>query len=138
MTTIDEKVFIEAPVAQVFSFVTDPENWPRFVEPLAEIVDLSSPQMEPGTTFSWEYRSERGLFRGMGHVNQNVLNAKFSMTMEGGLAITEAYTFTPTGEGTELSVHLVMNDGGDAGEEVQPDGEARRILEKIKHLCEVH
>lgn len=133
MGTTDEKVHINAPVGDVFAFVTNPSNWPSFVTRL-QIRELSSMQMEPGTTFRWEYRGNDSSATGTGHVNQNVVNAKFSMTMEGEVEFTESYTFTPTGEGTDLCVHISSQSQG--VDNLEPEYLAREILEKVKSLCE--
>lgn len=139
MPTISESIIINAPVDRVFRFVTNPENWTRYVESLSEVSNLSSPRMEPGTTFAWEYRAAGATRHGSGHVNQNVPNAKFSMSMDGGVELTETYTFTPREEGTELTVQIGYG-GEEPPLEASPGGtedeEAGRILETIKKLCE--
>lgn len=134
METTDERVHIEAPVGDVFSYVTNPDNWPTFVANLREIRELSSSQMEPGTTFTWEYGIDGSSLTGTGHVNQNVLNAKFSMSMDGSVEVTEAYTFTPAGEGTDLAVRI--SSAGSAGGHFEPEVLAREILGRVKSLCE--
>lgn len=131
MSTIRESIIINAPVDRVFRFVTNPGNWTKCVESLTAVSNFSSLHMEPGTTFAWEYRAAGGTRHGIGHINQNVLNAKFSMSMDGDAALTETYTFTPREDGTELTVQI------GSSEEAPGEGEeAGRILETIKKLCE--
>jgi uncharacterized membrane protein len=144
MATVEDRIFISAPVEKVFRSVTSPENWTRYVPSLTHVGNLSTPQIEPGTTFEWEYRVLGEKLRGTGHVNQVVPNAKFSMSMNGSVSISEAYTFTPVSGGTELSVRigyalpgalLSAVASGPLGEKVSRM-EGRHVLERIKILCE--
>lgn len=144
MATIQEKVMINAPVEHVFAFVTNPENWTEYVTSLTNVTDLSSPGLEPGTTFAWEYRMLGVKLHGTGRVSENTKDSRFGMRMEGTVPISEHYTFTPMNGGTELAIEIAYEMPGKVLEKIANTGlveklnrrEAANVLEKVKLLCE--
>lgn len=144
MPTVTRKIVIKAPVAKVFEFVTNPENWTRYVTSLVDVRELSSPHIEPGTTFRWTYRMLGMNFHGVGRVTDNVKNKRFGMKMEGNFPILESYTFTKTEDGTELNAEIQYEMPGKIMSVVANKGlmekvnkkEAENVLAKIKMFCE--
>ncbi len=144
MASIIRKITIGAPIEKVFSFVTEPENWTKYVTSLMDVRDLTSRAVEKGTTFTWKYRMLGMDFGGKGTVTENVQNEKFGMKMEGGFPITENYAFRKVDGGTELTVEVIYETPGRIMQAVSKSGlveklnqkEADAVLEKIKILCE--
>lgn len=145
MARISKKIIINSPIEKVFQFVTSPDNWTKYVTSLANVRDVSSQNVETGTTFSWEYRMLGVTFGGKGHVTQNVKNSKFGMKMEGGFPIQEDYTFSPAdGKGTELTVEISYDIPGKIMSTISKSSvveklnqkEADGVLDKIKTMCE--
>jgi len=144
MATFEDRIFINAPVDKVFRSVTSPENWPTYVPSLIGVGFISTPDMQPGTTFEWEYRVLGATLRGTGHVNQIVPNAKFSMSMNGSVSVKETYTFTPVSGGTDLSIHIdysvpareIESVIHTPAEQKMKTLEGEYILARIKLLCE--
>ena len=144
MANITRTVTINAPLDKVFTFVTSPENWTKYVTSLVEVRDVSSQGVEKGTTFVWQYRMLGLNFGGKGTITENVPNAKFGMKMEGGFPITENYGFRAVGGGTELTVEVIYETPGKILSVVSKSSvveklnqkEAEAVLEKIKMLCE--
>lgn len=144
MPTVTRKITIHAPVAKVFEFVTHAENWTRYVTSLVDVKDLSSPQIEPGTTFKWTYRMLGMNFHGIGRVTEHVKNKKFGLKMEGSFPILETYTFTKTEAGTELNAEIQYEMPGKIMSVIANKGlmekvnkkEAENVLAKIKMFCE--
>ncbi len=144
MALITRKITISAPLEKVFSFVTSPDNWTKYVTSLVDVRDVSSPKVEKGTTFAWRYRMLGMNFSGKGTVTENVKNEKFGMKMEGGFPITENYKFRKVDGGTELAVEVVYDMPGKIMQVVAKSAvveklnqkEADNVLEKIKMLCE--
>ena len=144
MPTVTKKITINAPVAKVFEFVTNAENWTRYVTSLVDVKELSSPHIEPDTTFKWTYRMLGMNFHGVGRITENVKNKRFGLKMEGNFPILETYTFTKTEGGTELNAEIqyempgkIMNVIANRGlmEKVNKK-EAENVLAKIKMFCE--
>ncbi len=144
MATITKKIFIDSPVSKVFDFVTSPENWTKYVTSLTDVREVSSPGVEPGTTFKWEYRMFGMNFHGKGHVIENVRNKKFGIKMEGGFPIIEKYAFSPVDKGTELLFEMEYEIPGKLLGSIANKvvieklnkKEAANVLAKVKTLCE--
>jgi uncharacterized membrane protein len=144
MAIVAKKIVINAPVAKVFGFVTNPENWTKYVTSLVEVKNVSSPVAEKGSTFNWTYRMMGMNFHGRGHVTGNVKAKRFGLKMEGSFPITESYTFSAVEKGTELSIEVDYEMPGKIMSVVANKGlmekinkkESENVLSKIKMLCE--
>lgn len=144
MPVISKKVHIKAPVSKVFSFVTSPENWTKFVTSLINVRELSSEKAEKGMTFKWTYRMLGVNFNGPGEITDLVRNKRFGMKMEGAHPIHENYSFSPADDGTELIVEIEYETPGKIMSAVSKTGlveklnlkEAENVLKKIKVFCE--
>lgn len=144
MATISRTIVINAPLEKVFQFVVSPDNWTKYVTSLVDVRDVSSANVEKGTTFAWKYRMLGMDFGGKGTVTENVTNEKFGMKMEGGFPITENYGFKKANGGTALTVEVIYETPSKIMQTVSKSGlveklnqkEADAVLEKIKILCE--
>lgn len=144
MATISEKIVINAPVEKVFGFVTNPDNWTEYVTSLTEVSNVTSPRLEPGTSFDWEYRMLGIRLHGSGKVNSNVSGREFGLTMEGTVPISEHYTFASNGAGTELAIRIEYDLPSRVLEKIANSSlveklnrrEALNVLEKVKLFCE--
>jgi len=144
MPSIEEKIIINAPLAKVFAFVTNPENWTEYVTSLTEVSDVSSPALEPGTTFSWEYRMLGVKLHGTGSVTENVHNAIFALRMEGATRIKEHYSFSAVDGATKLIARIEYKMPGQVLEKIASSAlaeklnrrEVENVLAKIKIFCE--
>jgi len=144
MPTIKEKIIINAPVEKVFGFMTSPDNWTEYVTSLTSVTDFSSASLEPGTSFSWEYRMLGVKLSGSGSITDNTKNSVFGMKMTGAVPMSEYYTFAPSGDDTVLSVEITYELPGKVLEKIANSRiveklnqrEAINVLEKIKLLCE--
>ena len=148
MTAISKKIGINAPVDRVFSLVTSPENWPRFVSGLVEVRDLSPGMPSKGGTFTWEYNLMGRRVTGTGEMTGYEKNRSCALVMTGELSMKENYEFTQTpAGGTELKVDVeygitpgrkwedVFGAGKEALDRVN-ELETGTILEKIRILAE--
>ncbi|MDH4100096.1 MAG: SRPBCC family protein [Nitrospirota bacterium] len=144
MPSISDKIVINAPPEKVFRFITNTDNWTEYVTSLTDITDLSSPGMEPGTTFRWEYRMLGVKLSGAGRVTENVPQKTFGMKMEGSFPLSEHYSMTPVDGGTEMSITLDYEIPNRVLERIANTKlveklnkrEAENVLAKVKLLCE--
>jgi len=144
MIKVTRTVAIKSPVEKVFQFITSPDNWTKYVTSLTVVSDVSSPKVEPGTTFVWEYRMLGINFRGKGRITDNVKDSRFGMKMEGGFPIQEDYFFKSVNGGTDLTVEIQYEIPGKIMSTISKSGvveklnqrEADGVLEKVKLLCE--
>ncbi|HEY6873019.1 MAG TPA: SRPBCC family protein [Geobacteraceae bacterium] len=144
MPTIEQKIMINAPLAKVYSFITNASNWTEYVASLTEVSNVSSPGLEPGTTFDWEYRMMGVKLSGTGRVTENEFRKSFAMRMEGTIPMTEHYTLREQDGATELAIRIEYQMPGRVLEKIansklveklnQREGE--NVLEKIRLLCE--
>ncbi len=56
MSQITQSITINAPLSKVFDYVTNPDNWTRYVTSLVDIRNVSDEVPKAGTTFEWTYR----------------------------------------------------------------------------------
>ena len=144
MAHISKKIVINSSVQKVFQFVTNPENWTRYVSGLTNVRDIASGEIKPGSTFRWTYRMLGINSNGTGEVLENVRNKRFALKMEGRFPIVEKYHFASLDKGTELSVEIEYEIPGKIMKTVARTGiiekvnkrEADNVLGKIKLLCE--
>ncbi|MDA8171902.1 MAG: SRPBCC family protein [Nitrospiraceae bacterium] len=144
MAKITRQIGIRAPAERVFSIVTNPENWPRFVSGLIEVRDLSPDMPARGGTFTWEYNLMGKRITGRGEITEYEKNKKCALALTGEFSLKETYEFVERPEGTELDVEMEYELP--AGQEVSGAGigvldkvnevEAGTILEKIRILSE--
>lgn len=144
MPTIKELITINSPVDKVFAFMTSPDNWTKYVTSLTSVCDFSSAALEPGTSFTWEYRMLGVKLSGTGTITDNAKNTVFGMKMTGAIPMSEYYKFTMSGSDTELAVEITYEMPGKVLEKIANSRiaeklnqrEAINVLEKIKLLCE--
>jgi hypothetical protein len=139
-----KKINIRAPVHKVYSFITTPVNWTRYVTHLMDVRDVSSPRLGRGTTFKWTYRKFGLNMHGKGEVIENIKDHKFELKLQGVVPVHETYTIAPAKKGTDLYVEIdygipqkVINIISKTGiiEKIHKQ-DADNILQRIKILCE--
>ena len=144
MSHIEKKIIINAPVEKVYQFITNPENWTRYVNHLMSVRDISSPRLQKGTTFRWTYRKFGINLHGSGEVTENIKNHRFGLSMQGVVPVKERYTFAPDKKGTVLYADIkygipqkVINIISKAPiiEKINKK-DADNVLGRIKILCE--
>lgn len=144
MAHVKRSIIIDSPVAKVFDFVTNPDNWTRYVTSLIDVRNVSNDVPVSGTTFKWVYRMLGMNFSGKGRVMDYDKNRKFIMRMEGAFPITETYLFSKEDNGTKLAVEIDYEVPGKVlgvvanrlAVEKMNQKEAAAVLEKVKALCE--
>ena len=144
MPTIEQKILIKAPVAKVYAMIANASNWTEYVTSLTEVSNVSSPGLEPGTTYDWEYRMLGVKLSGTGVVTENVFQESFGMRMEGTIPMTEKYAMREVDGVTVLGVTINYQMPGKVLEKIANSSlveklnlrEADNILAKVKLLCE--
>jgi len=144
MAHIKRSININAPLSKVFDYVTNPENWTRYVTSLIDVRDLSNKVPVAGTTFEWVYRMLGVNFSGKGSVIGYEKDRMFALRMEGAFPIKETYHFEDDGRGTRLIFEIEYETPGRLLNVVANRlvveklniREADTVLEKVKTLCE--
>lgn len=145
MPVVNKSVKIKAPVRKVFGFVTDPDNWTRYVTSLTSIKDRRKGLPEKGGTFSWEYKMFGFKFAGRGEVTEYTKNRSFGLSLTGKAKINESYSFSGNEDGTTTLRVRIDYDvpskaakffmGTKLGEKLNSI-ESKHVLENIKTMCE--
>ena len=143
---ISKAIKINAPVARVFDYVANPENWTKFVTSLIDIKNASHDTPVKGMTFDWTYRMFGMNFGGRGEIREFKKDRKFAMKMDGSFPIQETYLFEGDSETTTLTIDISYEVPGKvlgviANKlivEKLNQKEADAVLKKIKTICEAH
>ena len=144
MPTIEQKININAPVSKVYDMIANASNWTEYVTSLTDVSNVSSPGLEPGTTYDWEYRMLGVKLSGTGVVTENISQHSFAMRMEGTIPMTEKYSLREVDGGTELSITIDYKMPGKVLEKIANSKlveklnirEGENVLAKVKLLCE--
>lgn len=145
MPRVSKSIKINAPVRKVFSFVTEPDNWTRYVTSLTSVKDRRRGLPEKGGTFSWEYKMFGFRFSGKGEVTDFTKNRSFGLSLKGRANIDESYSFSGNDDGTTtLKVRIDYEIPSKAAEflmgtklgEKLNGIESKHVLENIKAMCE--
>ncbi len=113
MSKIEESIEIKRPVDQVFAYVTDMKNLPKWVSAMQEVEQTSPGQMGTGTTL-------KGVFKVMGsrmawtsRVTEYEPNKKWGESISmGSMLSEELLTFDPIAGGTKFNLLFDTKVGG--------------------------
>lgn len=145
MSVISKSVKIKASPAHVFSVVTNPDNWTRYVTSLVAVKNMSSDIPAKGSTFTWEYKMMGLKFGGKGQVSESVKNKRFGLMLKGKATVIEGYDFIDNGDGTTtLDIKIDYQMPGAFAEALMSTKlveklnnlESKAVLDKIKLMCE--
>jgi len=102
--TYRHSIHVEAPVAKVFDFFKDPNNW-REVEPeQVAFKDVRLTQEGVGTHYTWAAKIVGIPVEGFDVFTEFVPNQRIIDTSSSSLEGTWTYLFEPEGSGTKLTV----------------------------------
>ena len=143
-SSIVRKIKINAPVDNVFDYVTNPENWTHYVTSLVDIRNISNKTLKAGTKFEWTYRMLGVNLDGTGKIVEFKKDKKFGMEMEGAFPIRETFTFESNAGITELKFEIRYDVPGKVLGvianrlviEKMNVKEAAAVLNKVKAICE--
>jgi ligand-binding SRPBCC domain-containing protein len=144
MSQITQSIKINAPLSTVFDYVSNPENWTRYVTSLVDIRNVSDEEPKAGTTFEWTYRMLGVNNDGKGSIVEFEKGSKFAMAMEGSFPIKETFTFQGDEKSAELNFEIKYDVPGKVLGVIADKlvverlnvKEAVAVLNKIKDICE--
>lgn len=145
MPTVHKSVKINAPIEKVFTVVTAPDNWTRYVTSLVSVTDLSSGAPKKGSTFKWVYSMLGIKFSGKGEVSEYVRNKSFGLMLKGKAEVKESYDFASDSPSeTTLDVKIEYTMPSAVVEAIMNNRlvaklnqiESKNVLNKIKAMCE--
>ena len=141
---VTKTIKINAPVKKVFYYITNPDNWTRYVTSLVGVRNISSKSPETGTTFEWTYRMLGINFDGRGTVVEFLRDKKFAIEMDGSFPTRESYLFEGNSDSTMLTIEINYEVHGRIlcvlanrlVVEKLNKREADAVLKKVKTICE--
>ena len=144
MAQITRSIKINAPLSKVFDYVTNPENWTRYVTSLVDVRNVSDKAPSAGTTFEWTYRMLGINNDGTGKIGELEKDKKFTMEMEGSFPIKETFNFQGDATSTELNFEIHYDVPGKVLGVIANKlvierlnvKEADVVLNKVKDICE--
>jgi coenzyme Q-binding protein COQ10 len=144
MAQITQSIKINAPLSAVFDYVTNPENWTRYVTSLVDVRNVSDEVPKAGTTFEWTYRMLGVNNDGKGSIVEFEKGSKFAMAMEGSFPIKETFTFQGDEKSADLNFEIKYDVPGKVLGVIADKlvvermnvKEAIAVLNKIKDICE--
>ncbi len=114
MAEIHKSVTIEAPVEKAFEIVDDPENFPRYVPNVSQVVDVHRSDRRLGDSFRVIYKVLGLTFDEKFTVTDYQRLNRITATFEGGMKGTFAWSFEPQGHKTKVSVDINYRLAGGA------------------------
>jgi ligand-binding SRPBCC domain-containing protein len=144
MAHIARSIKISAPLSKVFNYVTNPENWTRYVTSLVDVRNVSDKSPGAGTTFEWTYRMLGMNFDGKGSIVEFEKDRRFAMEMEGSFPIKETFDFEGDSDSTMLSFEISYDVPGKVLSVISNSRviekmnakEAGAVVERLKDICE--
>jgi uncharacterized membrane protein len=101
MVTINKRITINAPVDQIFTYVSKPSNLPQIWPSLMKI---SNEKLLPNGryVFQWVYKMAGVYLEGIGEYKDIVSNMWFIAKTRGAIESTMTWKFQPRGKGTQV------------------------------------
>ncbi len=93
-------VHIDMPAEKVFSYISEPSNWPSFIPGLKEVIPET--QISQGMQFNWTYRIRGIDLKGTGRVVTYEPGYKLKLQMHSLMPIGKEITLEPTDNGGTL------------------------------------
>jgi uncharacterized membrane protein len=113
MAKIEGSVEIKRPVDQVFAYVTDMKNLPKWVPSMLEVEETSPGQMGVGTTLKGVYKVMGSRMAWTSRVTKYEMNKKWGENISSGSMLSEEIlTFDPIAGGTKFTMLYDMKVGG--------------------------
>lgn len=103
MTTIEKSITIDAPVKEVFAYLTAPEHLPEIWPSMVEVKDI---ELLPagGRRYHWVYSMAGMRFEGDSETVEFDPDKHFVSKATGQIPASFDYTFTPERGGTKIDV----------------------------------
>jgi uncharacterized membrane protein len=106
MAKIKKTISINAPVDQVFAYVSAPANLPEIWPALVEVKDVKETPEGVGSTFSWVYKMAGMRFEGVTETTVYIANQRNVSKSTKGIQNTFDWGYEPAGGGTKVTLEV--------------------------------
>lgn len=143
MAKIRKSVRLNAPVDQVFDYITHPENLPEIWPSMVEVSNVKR-KSDGAHSFDWVYKMAGVRFKGHAESIEIETNARSVVKNERGIPSTFHWTFEGANGGTRVTMEVEYTIPGKLLDKlVAPlverlnDREAESVLENLKTRLEL-
>jgi ribosome-associated toxin RatA of RatAB toxin-antitoxin module len=114
MAEIHKTVTIDAPAEKVFDIVDDPENYPKYVPNVSQVVDVRRSERRIGDSFRVLYKVLGTTFEEKFTTTDYQRPTRISSSFDGGMSGTFRWAFEPLGAQTKATVDVDYRVAGGA------------------------
>jgi ribosome-associated toxin RatA of RatAB toxin-antitoxin module len=114
MAQIHKTVTIDAPAEKVFDIVDDPDNYPKYVPNVSQVVDVRRSDKRIGDSFRVIYKVLGTTFDEKFKTTEFQRPTRISSAFEGGMTGTFRWAFEPLGAKTKVTVDIEYRVAGGA------------------------
>ncbi len=112
MPKVSRSIVINAPLKEVFDYISSPSNWPSFISGLQEISGVSDKHVSSGTSFNWTYKIRGISLRGTGKVVDYEKESKLSLQMHSLMPIRKTLHIRGDEGHSVLSIEVGLTSPG--------------------------
>ena len=102
MAKISRKSTVNAPIAKVFSYISDPMNQLEWLPSISSVRNVNGEGQ--GQTFSWTYKMGGLPLKGNTETLEHVANKRIVLKTSGGVASTWTWQFSRAANETEIDL----------------------------------
>lgn len=142
MSTIKKSIQIDAPVEQVFAFLSEPSNLPEIWPSMMEVKNVIAKNGQ--RSFDWVYKMAGIRFEGHSETLEFVPNERVVTTSKKGIPNTFTYSYGRMGNATEVTIQVDYEIPNKVlGKLAEPivrrlnEREATTLLSNLKDLMEL-
>lgn len=143
ISLVFRSVSINAPLEDVFGFISDPANWPRIIPGIQVLQNFTTQKIEAGSAFDWTYRIKGITVSGQGAVVEYAENSMLTLRMHSLMPLQKIIRLEEAPEGTVLTVEVGHRSPGQVLSflfnmirKTVNVMEANTVLGRIKDMCE--
>jgi uncharacterized membrane protein len=114
MSEVHKTATIDAPAGELFDIVENPENLPKYVPNVSQVVDIDRTDRRIGDRFRVIYKVMGATFDEKFTTTEHDRPKRITSAFEGGMTGTFRWTFEPEGSKTKVSVDIEYRLAGGA------------------------
>ena len=114
MAEIHKTLTINAPAGKLFEIVDDPENFPRYVPNVSQVLDVHRSEHRVGDTFRVVYKVLGLTFEEKFTTTEYQPQSRIVASFEGGMSGTFDWRLEPRGAQTKVTVDIAYRLAGGA------------------------
>lgn len=142
MTSQTKSAVVHAPIAEVYSYLDDPNHWPEFWPSLVEIKDVRE-LPNGGHSNRWTYKMAGVRFEGTREDVEHITDQRIVAKTHGGIDSTQTWALEPQGDDTKVTFRVdytvptpVLGKLAEAAIVKLNDHEGDVVLENLKTIVE--